>query len=78
MNPTSLEQLLFLFFKKDLWKNQNIVDVALTWEKEESLKVAEAASAAAIAVVAAATAAVFAVAQEHDEDSNQCTLVTYV
>jgi len=69
MDPSSLEQLLFLFFNKELWENPNIIDKAIAWEKDEKLKAAAAASAAAAAIAATATAAaVVATTQEDDEN----------
>lgn len=70
MDPSSLEQLLFLFFNKELWENPNIIDKAIAWEKDEKLKVAAAASAAAAAVAATAAAAVAAMAEGVDENEN--------
>ena len=29
MDPTSLEELLFLYFNKDLWENASIIDKAV-------------------------------------------------
>ena len=67
MDPTSLEELLFLYFNKDLWENASIIDKAVAWEKDERLKAAAATAAAAAAVAAtAAAAAVQAVIQEEE------------
>ena len=68
MDPSSLEQLLFLFFNKELWENPNIIDKAIAWKKDEKLKAAAAASAAAAAIAATAAAAVVAITQEDDEN----------
>jgi hypothetical protein len=67
MDPTSLEQLLFLYFNKDLWENASIIDKAIAWEKDERLKVAAATATAAAAVAATAAAAVQAVIQGEQE-----------
>jgi hypothetical protein len=66
MDPTSLEELLFLYFNKDLWENASIIDKAVAWEKDERLKAAAATAAAAAAVAATAAAAVQAVIQEEE------------
>ena len=66
MDPTSLEELLFLYFNKDLWENASIIDKAIAWEKDERLKAAAATATAAAAAAATAAAAVQAVIQEQD------------
>ena len=71
--PSSLEQLLFLFFNNELQENPNIIDKAIAWEKDEKLKAATAASAAAAAIAATAAAAVVAITQEDDENQSYGT-----